>query len=480
MHNEFTKSVSEVIKTIVSENVSQRRLAIFLYNKNFIQVSARSSAVCHHKLIRSCSAQPLWVSDATNCLGGALLIKLLLIIMVFLKQVPKEIEHTEMHDKEFGQLEKENSEVIEELQLWIDDGDQKNEALEQVLEKTNEENVNLLVQISVMQKELKDLERKNDSLQTELETKRVDMKRLSKNQYYMERELRNLKRDLKRKEQNLEELERNLNTALMEKQELSEDVDYLDSCLKNNQAANEQLNAQVDELNEMVKELNKGPYYVHFCAEEKLLKGSLDLAARPEALAPGEALEKISLSRVIVQLEEQMATFEEENARILSEKEKELNDMKYETARFIQELEDQLAKLRNENYSMSAELSRKDKQLCDLRLQVENQNEFIQNKLNMAYCSLSERNLEIDHEELQHEKSNKDFLNVALELAVNNYVVNEKVHSTKTRELEIELATMKRLSREAQTYKVVYLSLCQRLAFLVNKNGFCSDANNKN
>ncbi|KAJ7374458.1 hypothetical protein OS493_007564 [Desmophyllum pertusum] len=78
------------------------------------------------------------------------------------------------HKMELEQLEKEQSKMIEELQLWVEDGDEKNKALEDVIEKlTNEENVQLLVQISVMKNELKALEKKNDTLQTELDTKRM-------------------------------------------------------------------------------------------------------------------------------------------------------------------------------------------------------------------------------------------------------------------------------------------------------------------
>ncbi|KAJ7356260.1 hypothetical protein OS493_026015 [Desmophyllum pertusum] len=98
--------------------------------------------------------------------------------------------------------EKEHSEIEEELQLWVEDGDKRNKTLEEVVEKTNEENVKLLVQISVMKNGLKTLEKKNDTLQTELKTKRIDLKRLIAKEHYNERELRNLKRDLKRKDQN--------------------------------------------------------------------------------------------------------------------------------------------------------------------------------------------------------------------------------------------------------------------------------------
>ncbi|XP_078370139.1 uncharacterized protein LOC144653885 [Oculina patagonica] len=369
--------------------------------------------------------------------------------------------------------------------MWIDDGDHENKVLEEVIEKNNEENVKLLVQNSVMQKEMKALAKKNDTLQTELETRRVDIKRLKENEHYMERELRNLKRDVKRKEQNLEEVERNFDKALMERQELIDDVKYFEGSLKRSQAVNETLNAHVDELNEMVKELTKRPCYGHFRKEVELFKkGSVDLGTHPDGLFKSSIQEEASLSRVIDQLEEQLALFEKENARVLLEKEEELNDIKYEKSRVIEELEDRVDKLRRENSNMVTELSEKDKRLCDLQLQVENlrnHNELIHNKLNLVNHSFSEANFKIRGlmEELQHDKSNEEILNKALEMAVNNFVVNQKVHLIKTRELENELAQMKRLSRETHAFKVVYLSLSQTLAFLVNKNGFCSDVGTK-
>ena len=45
-----------------------------------------------------------------------------------------------------------------------------------IIETTNEENVKLLVQISVMKKELKSLQDEKNTLQTKLETKSVDAK----------------------------------------------------------------------------------------------------------------------------------------------------------------------------------------------------------------------------------------------------------------------------------------------------------------
>ncbi|KAJ7376859.1 hypothetical protein OS493_032007 [Desmophyllum pertusum] len=387
---------------------------------------------------------------------------------------PLETKQASKEEKELAQLEKQNAEVVEELQLWIDDGDQKNKTLEDVIDKTNEENVKLLVHISVMKNELKSLEKKNDTLQTELETKRIDLKRLKATEHYNERELRNLKRDLKRKEQNLEEAEESLDNALMEKQELLDDVDYLESRFQDSQTSNEELNARVDELEKMVNASND--------------KFPVD-ALEAEASHFENCETKDDTSRVIDQLEEQLAIFENENARIISEKDKELlelSELADEKSRVIDQLEDQLATLRKENSTMTTELSTvsdKDKRLSELWEQVENlknQNEIIQNELEQASRSSSETDVKIDNlkQELQHEKSEKEIFNTALELAVNNYVMNEKVHSIETRQLETQLAEMKRL-RETQALKVVYLSISQTLTFLMNKEEICSDTGNK-
>jgi len=131
----------------------------------------------------------------------------------------------EKHKKELDQLEKEHSEIEEGLQRWVEDGDEKNKALEEIIETTNDENVKLLVHISDMKKVLKTLEKENNTLQTELKTKRTDLKNLRANEHYNERELRNLKRDLRRREQSLD-------NALAKKQKLLGDIGYLEGSLR--------------------------------------------------------------------------------------------------------------------------------------------------------------------------------------------------------------------------------------------------------
>ncbi|KAJ7357720.1 hypothetical protein OS493_023859 [Desmophyllum pertusum] len=215
-------------------------------------------------------------------------------------------------------------------------------------EKANEENEDLLVQISVMKNELKALENKNDTLQTELETKRIDLKRLKAKEHYNERELRNLKRDLKRKDQNLEEAEESLDNALMEKNY------YLESRFKDSQASNEQLNARIDELKEMVKELKRGRDYEHLHEEVELLKGSLDLCNHREKL----------LTFQVNALEAEASHFkncELDFNRIMSEKDKKFKELKKESSRDIIQLRHQLATVMYENARILSENYEQDK-----------------------------------------------------------------------------------------------------------------------
>ncbi|KAJ7356227.1 hypothetical protein OS493_025980 [Desmophyllum pertusum] len=381
-------------------------------------------------------------------------------LLVQISVMKKELKALEEKNDTLQKLsEKEHSEIEGELQLWVEDGDKKNKTLEEVVEKTNEENVKLLVQISVMKNELKALEKKSDTLQT---------KRLKAKEHYNERELRNLKRDLKRKEQNLEEAEESLDNALMEKHELLVDVDYLESRFKDSQASNEQLNARVDELEEMVNELEK---------------------------------QRDQTSRLIDQLEYQLDTFITENARIVSEKDNEINELKDEKSRVKDQLEDELAMLRKDNSTMTTELSKelndKDNRLAELQEQVENlreQKKLTQLELDLAYRSLDETDAKIDRlmKELEQERSDNDVLCMALEGLLRRFLITEKEHDIKTDRIKNKLlhvrAGMGRLYRETtptilakkeQILKQFFLGLSESLTFLLNKADSCSVAGNK-
>ena len=84
----------------------------------------------------------------------------------------------EGHKQKLEQIEKENFEIVEELQQWVEDGDKDNKTLEEIIERNSDENVKLLAQINVMKKELKALVMENNTLHSELETKSTDLKSL--------------------------------------------------------------------------------------------------------------------------------------------------------------------------------------------------------------------------------------------------------------------------------------------------------------
>ncbi|KAL9973448.1 hypothetical protein ACROYT_G019912 [Oculina patagonica] len=449
----------------------------------------------------------------------------LLVQISVMKNEMKTLEKT----PKMQQLEKEHSQIVEELQQWVEDGDQENKTLREIIEKNNEENAKLLVQISVMKNEMKNLQKKNDTLQNELETKRVDLKRLKVNAYFNERELRNLKRDLKKKEQKLEGVEERMDKALMEKQKLLCHVDYLEGSFKESQASNEGLNAKVDELKEMVQELNMKGDEGRVPKEVQLsLKGSLEMSEHREKLLRFQvnALEaeashfktrefyyKEKLfemnklnddkSEVISHLEDQLATFIKDNARIvriISERDEELAELQEEKLKLQAQLEfqlttlmnendrienqfeNELAKLKNEHSTMKTEteVSDKDKRLAKLQEQVETlkeQNNLTRSELDMAYSSLTYTDDKIEKliKELERESFNKDVLSMALAFSLDNCDMKERIHARETRNLKNELAEMKSQTEMAQT--TLAKKGRETLTFLVNENQVCMQLN---
>ena len=303
----------------------------------------------------------------------------------------------EKHKKELAQLEKEHSEIEDELQQWVEDENQKNKALEEFIETTNEENVKLLVQISVMKKELKALEKENNILQDELKTKRTDLKSLRVNEHYNERELRNLKRDLKRKELSLD-------NALAEKQELLDDIEYLEGSLTDIQAATELLNGKINELKDVVKELNKRPGHGHLREEVELFKGSLELFRGKEEL----------LSSQVDTLKSELSHFKA--------------------------CELDLKKLQDETIN--------DKKVTEAQEQVENlreQENLILSELDMAYHSLNLSDVVIENlmKDLECEMLETHVLSAAFEFSLDNCAIKEKAHANKNGSPEYQLQQLK-------------------------------------
>ena len=365
----------------------------------------------------------------------------------------------EKHEKELAKLEKEHSEIEQELQQWVEDGNKKIKDLEEIIETTNEENVQLLVQISVMKKELKALEKENNTLQTELKTKRTDVKNLRAKEHYNERELRNLKRDLKRKEQSLE-------TALAEKQALLDDTDYLEGILRDSRACNEQLNVQINELKDMVKEVNKRPDYGHLREEVELLKGSLDLCLHREELLSiqvdaltAEASHFKSCERrdeasdLVEQFEGQLELCKKENARIISEKEKELNELKDAKSKVIDDLNDQLATLTIESARKILEKEKELNELIDEKSRfIDRLEDQLTQSENRNATMVSEKNKELNELNKQHSRDDiqlRDQLAMLMEdhariVSANDKMINQLEEKSRVIEaLEDQLGKLK-------------------------------------
>ena len=365
----------------------------------------------------------------------------------------------EEHMKELAQLKKEHSEIEQELQLWIEDRDKKIKDLEESIETANEENMTLLVQISVMKNELKALEKENNTLQTELKTKRTGVKNLRAKEHYNERELRNLKRDLKRKEQSLE-------TALTEKQALLDDTDYLEGILRDSQACNEQLNVKINELKDMVKEVNKRPDYGHLREEVELLKGCLDLCLHREELLSiqvdaltAEASHfkssemRDEASALVEQLEGQLDLCKKENAGIMLEKEKELNELKDAKSKVIDDLNYQLATLTIESARKTSEKEKELNELIDEKSRfIDRLEDQLTQSENRNATIVSEKNKELNELKKQHSKDDiqlRDQLAMLMEdhariVSANDKMINQLGEKSRVIEaLEDQLAKLK-------------------------------------
>lgn len=273
-----------------------------------------------------------------------------------------------------------------------------------------------------------------------------------------------------------------MDNTLAEKQELLDNIDYLEGSLGSSQAANEQSNKQVDELKVLVKEFNELTD-----EKSKIIDQREDQLAQNENINASIVSEKnkeiselkkqnltdaIQLrdhlttlmkentriilqnaemmnelgekSRVIEQLEDQLAKLKHENAKIISESNKEMTELNYEKSRAIEELVEQLAKLMRENSSLAIELSNmayKNKKLTELQEQVESlrkHKKLILSQLDLVDHNLSYTDVEIEKlmKDLDRGMFEKDVLWMALGFSLKNCATNEKVHTRETRNLK--------------------------------------------
>ena len=139
-------------------------------------------------------------------------------------------------------------------------------------------------------------------------------------------------------------------------------------------------------------------------------------------------------------------------------------ELNNKNSRVINQLEEQLAKLIKENSSLSSELSKisnNDKKMTELQEQVEmlrEQKNLILSELDMMYHCLNYNDIVIDKliKDLDQEMLEKDALSTALEFTLDNFAIKEKAHARETRNLKYQL---------------------QEMTFLLNMTESCPDAN---
>ena len=248
----------------------------------------------------------------------------------------------ENHKKELEELKKENFEIVEELMQWVEDGDQENKTLEEIIEKNSDENVKFLVQISVMKKEMKALEKKNGALQTELDMKRAELGALGKEVSHFktdELEYKKLRHETSRL---IDQLEIQLDTLMNESARKISEKD------KEMEELKEEKSSVIDELENQLASLTKENAQIILEKKEEM-----------------KELDK-EKSRIVGQLKDQLEMSMNENARITSEKNKEITELKEEKSRAFGQFMDRLDSLIDENAQIVAE---KDKKINELKNQ---------------------------------------------------------------------------------------------------------------
>ena len=373
----------------------------------------------------------------------------------FYKQVSTSCE--EDHTKEIEQLEKEHSEIEEELQLWVEDGDQENKTLKEIIEKTNEENVKLWVQISVMKKELEALRNENNTLQTKLETKMADagnmlessnevctrcdekhkkeLAQLEKEHSEIEEELQQWVEDENQKNKALDEV---IETTNEENAKLLGQISGMKKDLKALENENKTLQTELKTKRTDLKSLKANEHY----HERELRNLKRDLKRKEQSLDNALA-EKQELLVDIEYLERSLGD-SQAATELLNGKINELRDMVKELNKrpnqgnLLEEVE--LSK-------GSLELFRSKEEL--LGFQVE---ELKFEVSHFKACDVVIENLMRD---LESEMLETYVLGTALEFSRDNCAINEKVHASKTRNLEC---------------------LLQQMKFLLNITDSCSDA----
>ena len=373
----------------------------------------------------------------------------------FYKQVSTSFE--EDHTKEIEQLEKEHSEIEEELQLWVEDGDQENKTLEEIIEKTNEENVKLWVQITVMKKELEALRNENNTLQTKLETKMADagnmlessnevctscdekhkkeLAQLEKEHSEIEEELQQWVEDENQKTKALEEV---IETTNEENAKLLGQISGMKKDLKALENENKTLQTELKTKRADLKSLRVNEHY----HERELRNLKRDLK-RKELSLDNALAEKQELLDDIEYLERSLGD-SQAATELLNGKIDELKDMVKE----LNKRPDQ-GNLREEVELLkgSLELFRSKEELLGFQVDAL--------KFEVSHFKACDVVIENLMRDLESEMLETYVLGTALEFSLDNCAINEKVHASKTRNLEC---------------------LLQQMKFLLNITDSCSDA----
>ena len=359
----------------------------------------------------------------------------------FYKQVSTSCE--EDHTKEIEQLEKEHSEIEEELQLWVEDGDQENKTLKEIIEKTNEENVKLWVQISVMKKELEALRNENNTLQTKLETKMADagnmlessnevctrcdekhkkeLAQLEKEHYEIEEELQQWVEDENQKNKALDEV---IETTNEENAKLLGQISGMKKDLKALENENKTLQTELKTKRTDLKSLKANEHY----HERELRNLKRDLKRKEQSLDNALA-EKQELLVDIEYLERSLGD-SQAATELLNGKINELKDMVKE----LNKRPDQGNLLEEVELSKgSLELFRSKEELLGFQVDALKVSDF-------KACDVVIENLMRD---LESEMLETYVLGTAVEFSLDNCAINEKAHASKTRNLECQLQQMK-------------------------------------
>ena len=315
--------------------------------------------------------------------------------------------------------------------------------MKEIIEKTNEENVKLWVQISVMKKELEALRNENNTLQTKLETKMADagnmlessnevctrcdekhkkeLAQLEKEHYEIEEELQQWVEDENQKNKALDEV---IETTNEENAKLLGQISGMKKDLKALENENKTLQTELKTKRTDLKSLKANEHY----HERELRNLKRDLKRKEQSLDNALA-EKQELLVDIEYLERSLGD-SQAATELLNGKINELKDMVKE----LNKRPDQGNLLEEVELSKgSLELFRSKEELLGFQVDALKVSDF-------KACDVVIENLMRD---LESEMLETYVLGTAVEFSLDNCAINEKAHASKTRNLECQLQQMK-------------------------------------